>query len=208
MVGGDADRLGDVNLQAGGVSKNLENNGDSRKLDRKVDRANGGVVSVESDLAASVGSEKPVKDVHNKEEEKRGERATLLHTRFKVDLVKVVRKEGSHAVGIVKESRDDVVNLVPQTNGGDQVEEKAVGDRVERFADVDEGNIIITATLQGAVEALIEVANVGIYRTVVLEAVLVRRENGANRRIDEVVDHRGDDPVVSVVDNQGTGVFN
>ena len=41
-----------------------------------------------------------------------------------------------------------------------------------------------------------------------LEAVLVRRENGANRGIDEVVDHRGDDPVVSVVDNQGTGVFN
>ena len=27
-----------------------------------------------------------------------------------------------------------------------------------------------------------------------LEAVLVRRENGANRGIDEVVDHRGDDP--------------
>jgi len=82
-----------------------------------------------------------------------------------------------------------------------------MGDGIKGFLEVDQHDVVELRVVHSGVEFFVEVLNVAVNRHVSPETVLVRGENGVNSRGDAFANNGGNNSVVSVVDDQRSGVF-
>jgi hypothetical protein len=154
------------------------------------------------------GAEEGVEHIHEENKEEGGERAALFNASIEVNTSRFGTWEGSVTVGVSEKHSNSLDDVGGEADLGEEGKDDFVVAAVKGLGKVIEDKVIMFPSFKGAIEGFIVKEDVVIHLSPSEEAKLVKRDNVWEGVDDDGMNDGGDQAIIRVGHNNGSGVLN